>query len=140
MTVVSEFSHVFSFCWDMEGEIVFTNYLKEVLSLDSWSCGSVPDHCSMSNSTLVRWACANTCGCDNPLSSLYLNSAAYGCHSGVVQGASKVQDRARGHRVFDLRRAATPELDELSSKQECLHDRVRHRRRGNDERTDDEWM
>ena len=76
---VSEFSHVFSFCWDMEGEIVFTNYLKEVLSLDSWSCGSVPDHCSMSNSTLVRWACANTCGCDNPLSSLYLNGAAYGC-------------------------------------------------------------
>ena len=78
----TEYANTFGTCWDLEGD-GFTNpfipLLMEDYKLDRWDCGSLSHLCSASDSSTVRMVCPETCGCDHPRSSLFLNGAAFGC-------------------------------------------------------------
>lgn len=78
----TEYANTFGTCWDLEGD-GFTNpfipLLMEDYKLDRWGCGSLSHLCSASDSSTVRMVCPETCGCDHPRSSLFLNGAAFGC-------------------------------------------------------------
>ena len=81
-TTTTDFANTVGTCWDVEGN-GFTNpfisLLMEDYKLDRWDCGSLSHLCSAPDSSTVRMACPETCGCDHPRSSLFLNGAAFGC-------------------------------------------------------------
>ena len=77
---MSEISSTLGTCWDYDDSgDPFTTLLKVELSLDSWDCRRVTHLCGAVNSSTIRLVCPQSCGCDDPKSSLFLNGGSYGC-------------------------------------------------------------
>lgn len=57
------------------------------------SCGELSDLCDLAESRLLRWVCADTCGCLDPYSSPWYKVAAQGCSpTCVALGQQRLQN------------------------------------------------